>query len=406
MNNKILLSTDIGSDPDDALSLDVMLNANLNLQGVYTVNGNVIARSFITKEIISRSKKNITIGVGESESFNKMRTPYTYGEELLVSEKYIDPEELKNVVFLPVEKFGIIRNGVANMAQKLSKEKYTIFSIAPLTNIAKLIQDYPQTIKNIEELYIMGCRFQKDSLEHNIHFDVEAAHLVLDSEIPITIIPGDVCTPYHMPLEYLNQLTTEHGAYVKQTALAYIAMKIAKTIAISPASKFEELKDIIHKSEHNHSTDLYKFMLHDTIITNAQHIQSIPNNEQEEAINQKKHLVTNLNDTVFAAMYPEEYLSTYNKCIKHFLESPFEYSYKQEVAKILTRIQEKEKDFSVADVYIPYCFMNQDKLKTIEGTVKLDYPFGKSVISEGKKHKIVTDIDYNDFDQYIKKYLK
>ena len=48
MSKKILFSTDIGSDPDDALALLAMLNhPEIDLKGIYTVNGLVDFRSFI-----------------------------------------------------------------------------------------------------------------------------------------------------------------------------------------------------------------------------------------------------------------------------------------------------------------------------------------------------------------------
>ena len=58
---KIILSTDIGSDVDDALSLLAMLNhPEINLEGIYTVNGDVDSRSRIAKHIVDLSGNNIS----------------------------------------------------------------------------------------------------------------------------------------------------------------------------------------------------------------------------------------------------------------------------------------------------------------------------------------------------------
>ena len=61
-NKKVLVSTDIGSDIDDALSLLVMLNSGINLEGVYTVNGDVDSRSFITHHLLKLAGKDISQG--------------------------------------------------------------------------------------------------------------------------------------------------------------------------------------------------------------------------------------------------------------------------------------------------------------------------------------------------------
>ena len=91
------------------------------------------------------------------------------------------------------EKVGIDPNGVEHLAEKLSGGKHTVFSIAPLTNLALILRDHPQSVRNIERLFVMGARFPEGEKEHNFRYDSQAAQEVLDSDISITIIPSDVC---------------------------------------------------------------------------------------------------------------------------------------------------------------------------------------------------------------------
>src|SRR3989344_3421317 len=205
-NKKILLSTDIGSDIDDALALLVMLNhPEIDLQGVYTVNGDVNSRSFIARHMVKLAKKDIPVGSGSSQPLGAEVAPYSHGERdlvdyLYVDEKRTDEENPREVIFIPSEKASIITNGIEHLAGQLEKEKHIIFSIAPLTDIALLLRDYPHAAENIERLYFMGCRLPaQETMEHNIRYDALAAQQVLSSNIPITIIPGNVCSQYRMP---------------------------------------------------------------------------------------------------------------------------------------------------------------------------------------------------------------
>ena len=48
---KIILSTDIGSDSDDAIALLAMINQNMPLDSIYCINGQVEYRAAIAKQI-------------------------------------------------------------------------------------------------------------------------------------------------------------------------------------------------------------------------------------------------------------------------------------------------------------------------------------------------------------------
>ena len=55
--SKILVSTDIGSDVDDALALNVMLkHSGFNVEGIYTVNGDVNSRALIARHMVSLNR--------------------------------------------------------------------------------------------------------------------------------------------------------------------------------------------------------------------------------------------------------------------------------------------------------------------------------------------------------------
>lgn len=79
---------------------------------------------------------------------------------------------------------------------KENKEKYTtILSIGPMTNIATLIKKYPDCVEYIKEIVFMGGSKEDETVpyaEFNINFDPDAARIVIDSGIPLVMVPMEL----------------------------------------------------------------------------------------------------------------------------------------------------------------------------------------------------------------------
>ncbi|MBQ7579110.1 MAG: nucleoside hydrolase [Clostridia bacterium] len=78
-----------------------------------------------------------------------------------------------------------------------SENKITILTLAPLTNVALLLQNHPEDIKKIEKIVIMGGSTEEDGIkqpypEFNIASDPEACEAVLNSGAKIVIIPMEL----------------------------------------------------------------------------------------------------------------------------------------------------------------------------------------------------------------------
>ncbi|MBW2993435.1 nucleoside hydrolase, partial [Candidatus Woesearchaeota archaeon] len=395
MTEKILLSTDIGSDIDDALALMTMLNSKINLKAIYTVNGDIIARSFIAKHMIDLSGRNIDVAAGESESLNSLVKPYTFFESCYVADEFIDDEETEifnDIRFKKIENAGIIPNGVEDLAERLSKEKYIIFSIAPLTNIAGLLQDYPDSAKNIERVYVMGCRFSsKGNLEHNVLHDPLAAKLVFESDLPLTIIPGDLCEKYRMPADMIANFKTPAGRYVRQMALGFIGVKTVREYVsrnldedgaeqilkspelethhsslsqISPLPKDFSFTEVSESSVFRYLKQLF-FKLKNVNVRDflEKHVKTSSfegksKQEIEELLEAKSRLMTNLDSCDEAVYKPEDYFRQYHALIEHIRSPELKYSFGSIVADMLESFI--PKDLSVADAYIPYCFLHPE----------------------------------------------
>jgi purine nucleosidase len=92
------------------------------------------------------------------------------------------------------------QHGVDHLIETLraaAADTITLCALAPLTNISMALLKAPEIAGKIHELVIMGgACFELGNVtpaaEFNIHIDPHAAALVLDSGIPITMIPLDV----------------------------------------------------------------------------------------------------------------------------------------------------------------------------------------------------------------------
>lgn len=79
----------------------------------------------------------------------------------------------------------------------------SLLAIAPLTNIVMAIKKDRGIIDKIEHLYIMGGTNNAlgnivPAAEYNFYIDPEAAKLVLQSGVPITMVGWDMCTDYSL----------------------------------------------------------------------------------------------------------------------------------------------------------------------------------------------------------------
>jgi purine nucleosidase len=73
----------------------------------------------------------------------------------------------------------------------------TLVAVAPLTNVAVALRKEPRIIQNVREVIIMGGALRADGnttslAEFNFYVDPHAAHIVLESGLPITLVPWDI----------------------------------------------------------------------------------------------------------------------------------------------------------------------------------------------------------------------
>lgn len=93
----------------------------------------------------------------------------------------------------------------------LQKQRLTVIALGPLTNIALLLTHYPEDIRRIQNIISVAGQRDKNQRVfrpnrntllhmHDVNFqkDVKAYELILDSTIPITLVPFEVAAQFKL----------------------------------------------------------------------------------------------------------------------------------------------------------------------------------------------------------------
>lgn len=90
-------------------------------------------------------------------------------------------------------------HGVAMIVREIMARpgEVTLVAVAPLTNLALAVRTEPRVAQAVREVIIMGGALRADGnttslAEFNFYVDPHAAHIVLHSGMPITLLPWDI----------------------------------------------------------------------------------------------------------------------------------------------------------------------------------------------------------------------
>lgn len=192
MARPVLIDTDAGVD--DALALILALRSpELDVKAISTVAGNVE---------VGRCTRNVYYLL---RLLNERRIPVAQGAEKPLAKPLITAPEvhgrdgLGNIrpqVKLPRSATRDAIDLIVALSKQYGK-RLTIVALGPLTNIARALKKDPRSLHNIGRLITMGGAFRVPGntgpvAEFNYFVDPDAAHLVLNSSLPITVVPLDV----------------------------------------------------------------------------------------------------------------------------------------------------------------------------------------------------------------------
>lgn len=189
--HKIILDCDPGHD--DAIAIMVANSSEkIDLLGISVVAGN---------QTLDKTVKN-TLNIVQHLDIDT--EVYRGLSEPLVREKQRIADDIHGVTGLDGPVFDTLIRQASDLSAiefylktlRESQEKIKIVATGPLTNVAVALVLAEDLKENIEEIVIMGGSYQlgntTPAAEFNIYADAEAARIVFNSGIPITMMGLDV----------------------------------------------------------------------------------------------------------------------------------------------------------------------------------------------------------------------
>ncbi|SFQ33751.1 nucleoside hydrolase [Salibacterium halotolerans] len=190
MPKPIIMDCDPGHD--DAIAIFLAAgSAEVDIQAITTVSGNALIEHTTRNALIIAEKAGlghvpVAEGAGEPLVRHAVTAPHIHGESGLEGPALPEPEKSVDS-----------RHAVDLTAELLlhAEEPITLVPTGPLTNIAWLLKRYPAVKKNIAGIVLMGGGSYGNwspAAEFNIYADPEAAHIVFESGLPITMAGLDL----------------------------------------------------------------------------------------------------------------------------------------------------------------------------------------------------------------------
>ena len=191
---KIIIDTDPGQDDAVAILLALASPEEIDVLGITAVAGNVP---------LDLTKNNALTGgelaqKPEVKVFAGCDTPM---KRPLVTAEHVHGKTGLDGPILPKPKMPLQKqHAVDFIIQTVRNNKastITLCPLGPLTNIATAIQKAPDIKEKIQEIVLMGGAYFEvgnitPTAEFNIYVDPEAADIVFQSNIKITVLPLDV----------------------------------------------------------------------------------------------------------------------------------------------------------------------------------------------------------------------
>jgi inosine-uridine nucleoside N-ribohydrolase len=202
---RVIIDTDPGVD--DALALLLaMRSPELKIEAITAVAGNVpleltLPNALRMVEIAGRTDIPVAAGAKSPLVRRLVTATYAHGENGLGGAVFSEP------------KTKPVNQPAAEMIRQIVRKfpsEVTLLTIGPLTNIATALNSDSELAGLIRGLVMMGGSLSGGNItpaaEFNIYVDPEAARIVFQSGIPITMVGLDVTRKTSLTEDHLREL--------------------------------------------------------------------------------------------------------------------------------------------------------------------------------------------------------
>ena len=184
--HEVIIDTDIGDDIDDAFAIVwALLSRRLTVRAVVTAHGDTELRAALTRKLLgSYGKQQIPVWPGIATKTDVVFTQKDYAAE----------ERLPSSIDGIQATLDLI---------KRNPNRLSLIALAPLHNIDAMIDYDLATFKTLKQVIVMGGSLRRGynsptgepnftpQAEHNIHLNPGAFERLLQSGVPIVMMPLD-----------------------------------------------------------------------------------------------------------------------------------------------------------------------------------------------------------------------
>jgi inosine-uridine nucleoside N-ribohydrolase len=216
--DRVIIDTDPGVDDAFALLL-AMCSPQLHIEAITAVAGNVpldltLPNALRMVEIARRTDIPVAAGAKAPLLRRLVTATYAHGEN-----------GLGGAVF-PEPKTAPATESAADLIQKIVRKypgEITLITIGPQTNVATALNADPDLARLVRAIVMMGGSLSGGNItpaaEFNAYVDPEAARIVFQSGIPITMIGLDVTRKTALTEEHVATLEAHHNPVSQAAAL-------------------------------------------------------------------------------------------------------------------------------------------------------------------------------------------
>lgn len=221
---KVIIDTDPGVD-DTACLILTLFDKEVDVKLITTVAGNVNLNKSTrnTLHLMDLLEKDTPVAKGEAKALERISPNAEFIHQKDGMGGYTPPKTTKHKV---------INDDAVSAMYKILKEgdgDIAILELAPHTNLGKLLKTHPDIIEKIPCIYFeggspYGVPGFPDHISFNISTDPEAFQIVLDSKIPLKMIPSDMGRrKAHLDENFVYKLkeTNEVGNFLYQMYSKY-----------------------------------------------------------------------------------------------------------------------------------------------------------------------------------------